>query len=197
MKAMLSTALIMLGTLVTHNAVANDDVYVGALYNQQDLDVSNRDYSAAGFLIGYEFNQYVAFESRFATGTSGMSGRYATSELVRSYKEDIDLQTSLLLKLSYPIADGFNVYGVAGYTRTKINFENERWEVNEAGVMVEDYHHNSNWTRGGFSYGAGLEYQVNDKLSVFVDHQILPDFESLVTVDQDWSSTTVGLTYRF
>ncbi|CAM4133136.1 porin family protein [Pseudoalteromonas byunsanensis] len=193
MKVLLPAALIMLGAAFTQNAVASD-VYVGALYNHQDIDIPGYGYDAAGIVVGYEFNEYVAFESRFATGISGMDMEYTAPNTKRSVKEDIDLQTSLLLKLTYPIADGLNVYGLTGYTRSKVTFENKGLVLNEGGNEVVRYHSESNWTRDGLSYGVGLEYQLNDNIDVFIDHQILPDF---ISGDQKWQSTAVGFTYRF
>ncbi|OHU85027.1 MULTISPECIES: porin family protein [Pseudoalteromonas] len=196
MKVLLPAAMIMLGAAYTQNAMASD-VYVGALYNQQDIDAPGNDFNTAGIVLGYQLNEYVAFEGRFATGTSGVLARTTATDFSHSYKEDMDLQSSLLLKLTYPIADGLNVYGLAGYTRSKIEFESKGIQTNELGNVVLEYHNESSWTRGGLSYGIGVEYQLNDNFTVFVDHQILPDFDVAIAYDQKWKSTTVGFAYRF
>ncbi|MBT1063276.1 hypothetical protein KJY73_06805 [Bowmanella sp. Y26] len=47
------------------------------------------------------------------------------------------------------------------------------------------------------SYGVGLSYRINSKFDVFLDYQVLPDFEPASNYSVGWKSTTLGLNYSF
>jgi opacity protein-like surface antigen len=49
----------------------------------------------------------------------------------------------------------------------------------------------------GLNYGIGLNYQINEQINIFVDYQIIPDFEPVSGYSSSWKSTTIGVNYSF
>jgi OOP family OmpA-OmpF porin len=87
---------------------------------------------------GWDFNQYVGIEAR-ALKTFG-SDTFSTTE-----------HYGLYLKPQYHVADQVNVYGLLGYGRTTVDYDNG----------IKSSHNPSN----GFSYGAGFEYDLSQDTS--------------------------------
>jgi hypothetical protein len=82
---------------------------------------------------GWDFNQYVGIEAR----------------ALKTFGSDVFSETEhygLYLKPQYHVADQVNVYGLLGYGRTTVEY---------TACTVEP-----NVTSNGFSYGAGIEYDL-------------------------------------
>jgi len=198
MKKLLSFTFSILTSTYAFTANADDNWYLGALYNSQDISINGRDFNAAGVIAGYQFNKYFALETRYATGTSGYSSSYGTPEEPwGSYSEDIDTQTSLSIKASYPIFESFKIYGLAGFTKTKLEIKGVGQKNDSDGNIVENYSYKRTDSESGFSYGIGLDYQVNEQVNIFIDYQVLPDFEPSTSYSKSWKSTTIGVNYSF
>ncbi|WP_286272650.1 porin family protein [Thalassotalea hakodatensis] len=186
----------LLASTYATTVCAEDSWYIGAFYNTQEISPV-RDFNSAGFIAGYQYNEYFALETRFAAGTSGYSGSYGGTKPEGSYKEDIDTQASLLIKASYPLFDSFKVYGLAGYSNTKLEINGLGQDKGSVGTITDDLPFKRSESESGFSYGFGLDYQINAQLKVFVDYQILPDFEPNSSFSRSWKSTTIGVNYSF
>jgi len=81
-------------------------------------------------------------------------------------------QIGAYLKPNYDITDDLNLYGLLGASKT-----------NTAGLA----------TNTGFSYGAGLDYGITDKVSVFTD---IVNYMKKSDVPNAWG-LTVGAGYQF
>jgi len=81
-------------------------------------------------------------------------------------------QFGAYLKPNYNITDDFNLYGLLGVSKT-----------NTAGLA----------TNTGFSYGAGLDYGITDKVSVFTD---FVNYMKKKDVPNAWG-LTLGAAYKF
>lgn len=196
MKILLPLTCLTLASVYVAPANAESNWYVGALYNAQEFSV--QDFNAAGVIGGYDFNDYFALEARVSTGTSGYSTFYGTPDLPEDeYSEDIDTQASLLLKASYPIFESFKVYGMAGYTQTRLEINGYGQYNDEDGEITGNYPYRMTYTEDGFSYGAGLSYSITARFNIFIDHQVLPNFEPNADVSRSWKSTTIGVNYQF
>ncbi len=183
----------------TPSAFAENSWYLGALYSAQKTPVSGRNFDTAGVIVGYQHNEYLGLEARLSAGFSGYSNSWSTAELSKyEYHEDVENQNSIFIKASYPILKSLHIYGLAGYTKTKL-------EVGGSGQstgsnVADDYSFKHSLTESGFSYGLGLNYQLNEQLNLFVDYQVLPDFQTAITYaeqDWDWNSTNIGINYIF
>lgn len=198
MQKMLSLVFTLSVLTPLSSALADDSWYLGALYNAQEISIHGRDFNSAGVVVGYQYNKYFALETRFSSGTSGYSSFYGTpEESFGSYSEDIDTQASLLLKASYPIFNSFNLYGLAGYTNTKLEINGLGQHNDSDGNITGNYPYKDTESESGFSYGIGFDYQFNESLSVFIDYQVLPDFEPDSSFSKRWVNTTVGINYSF
>ncbi|WP_057831180.1 outer membrane beta-barrel protein [Colwellia sp. TT2012] len=195
MKKILPLTFTILVSAYASSVCAEDSWYFGALYNAQE---SSRDFNTAGVIVGFQYNNYLALETRFSTGTSGYSSFYGTPEDPwGNYSEDIDTQAAILLKASYPIFDSFKLYGLAGYTKTKLE-TNGLGQTNDSnGNITGNYPFKHTESENGFSYGLGLNYEINAQFSIFIDYQVLPDFEPNSSFSKSWKSTTIGANYSF
>jgi opacity protein-like surface antigen len=198
MKKLLPLAFTILASTYVSTASAENSWYLGGLYNAQDISIHGRDFNAAGVIAGYQHNKFFAVETRLSIGTSGYSSFYGTPEEPwGSYSEDIDTQAAVLIKASYPIFNSFKLYGLAGYTNTKIEI-NGLGQLNDSeGNITGNYPYKHTESESGFSYGAGLGYQINAQFNVFIDYQVLPDFEPNSNFSKSWESTTIGFNYSF
>lgn len=198
MKRLLPVAFTLLAVTYASSLSAEDSWYLGALYNAQEISIDGRDFNAAGVSAGYQYNQYFSVETRLSVGTSGYSSVYGTPSAPRgTYSEDIDNQAALLLKASYPVFGAVKLYGLAGYTKTKLEISGLGQYNDAAGNVTEDYLYKLNRSQSGFSYGLGVSYHISEAFYVFIDHQTLPDFEPNANYSRNWKSTTMGLNYSF
>ena len=198
MKRILPLTFTILTSTYATTVNAENTWYLGALYNAQEISMQGRDFNAAGIIAGYKFNENFALETRFNLGTSGYSSFYGTPESPEGdYKEDIDTQASILIKASFPIFESFNLYGLAGYTKTKLEISGLGQTNDSNGNIIGNYSFKHTESEGGFTYGIGVNYQINEQFNIFVDYQVLPDFEPSSNFSKSWKSTSVGVNYSF
>ena len=125
--------------------------------------------------IGYDFSKYLGVEFR---GTMGVSD---------GDKLGHDYSYGLYLKPQYPVTKELSIYALAGYAQSKISFDNEL-DFNGIG--------NNYTTQNGFSFGAGLEYILNEDWSLFVDATRLID-KSTTQVEGKYAIKVDGVTFGF
>ena len=104
----------------------------------------------------------------------------------------MDYQNALYFKASYPIFREFTLYGLAGYTESKL-------EIESFGQRQDGSFYPTTFEQkdSGFAYGVGLDYEINNHFSVFLEHQKLPDYEIGSSASFDWETTSLGINYRF
>jgi opacity protein-like surface antigen len=113
---------------------------IAAFINRDACDCSEdrsdiKDHRYGGIVrIGWDYNQYWGIEAR-ALKTFG-SDTFSTTE-----------HYGLFFKPQYHVVDQANVYGLLGYGRTTVDYTNG----------IRSSHNVSN----GFSYGAGIEYDLS------------------------------------
>jgi opacity protein-like surface antigen len=129
--------------------------------------------------VGYNLHKYLAVEAR---GSMGLSD---------GDKLGHDYSYGLYLKPKYPIYETFSVYGLLGYAKSKISFENE---VAFNGI-TNDY-----TEQDGFSFGAGAEYSLNNHWSLsleavrYIDESnTKPEGTYAIKVD----TANIGVNYYF
>jgi len=198
MKKILPLTITLLASTYTSSVLADDSWYLGTLYNSQDVSRHFDDYSTAGVFAGYKYNQYFSLEARVAKGASGFSSFYGTPEERKGrFKEGVDTQSSLSLKVSYPIFESFNIYALAGFINTSLKTEGIGQFNDENGNITGDFHYKLKRSDSGFSYGLGIAYQFNPQFGIFFDYQVLPDFEFSSYESRNWKSKTIGFSYHF
>ena len=152
------------------------------------MTVKDMDSNAHNMLLqaGYQFNQYLAVEGRY---TFSVSDHTLKDNLNNGNEEDVDIDLSniaLYLKPIYPIGD-FSLYGLLGYGK----------------VERENNVRGSSWDGSGFQWGLGAQYAIMDNLLIFADYTLWYDEEDEENpnvprlMDTDFSSMSVGLTYKF
>lgn len=124
-------------------------------------------------LAGYNINKYFAVE-----------GRYSTTFTDEDRVEMDSL--SIYAKPKYPLSEEFSVYALLGYGTVTMK------GVNGSGVDVDD---------SGFQWGLGLDWEVANNTSIFIDYSSLASdmggvyYNGALEVDAD--AITVGVTYKF
>lgn len=207
MKRFISLTCMVLASSYVSSACADDTWYLGALYSVQKISSgvnvqnlpSKIDLESVGLLAGYKFNQYFSLEARLAKGTSGYSETFVYLEPTApdTYRnEDLDSQFSLLVKASYPIYQSFSLYGIAGYTESRIKITGVYTKIDYFN-MFESVPYSHSTKDSGISYGVGLNYKLTEGVDIFVDYQILPDYDLGVDLSRDWGNTTLGVSYSF
>jgi len=99
-----------------------------------------------------------------------LRGTYGFTKVATGYSKF--KQVGAYLKPNYDITDDLNLYGLLGASKT-----------NTAGLA----------TNTAFSYGAGLDYSITDKVSVFTD---MVNYMKKKDVPNAWG-LTVGAGYQF
>ncbi len=126
---------------------------------------------------GYDFSPYFGLEVRASTGI------HEFDELSHEYSY------GFYIKPQYPITEELNIYALLGYGRSKLILEDA------AESILNNY-----TVQDGFSYGVGIEYQLDPHYSLFIDAMRLID-ESVVQDERPYAikvdSFAIGINYRF
>jgi len=180
--------------LVFKTQAANEDSwYLGAQYNLHEIDDnSDQGLSTLGAIAGYQYNEYFGLEARYNIGTSGYYHTVYVRGSKGEYKEDIDTQASLFLKVSYPIYTALNIYALAGKTKSKHDLT-----IIESRNDIRPTPYIMSYSESGFSYGLGLSYEVITDFKVFIDYKILPDLKMDPINIYNMNSLSFGGSYAF
>ena len=187
---------ILLLTLCSTNAFAQDDYnyYAGAAVSSQTLKLDNENklYNSGEFkskvltpFIGYQFNQYVAVETRFGFGKGDDSEVIASQPITITDEYELDNQQGLLLKLQYPMTQSFSLFATAGYFNSKFKVRSKYEQNNSAQYTAGDYREN------GASFGFGASYALNQ------NWQLSGEFQYFDQGDDKSEALTAAISYRF
>jgi len=188
MKKLLPLIFTILTLISAPSAHADDTWYLGALYSVQEVSIQSRDLNTVGIILGYQFNKYFSLETRLSTGISSYSITY--EPINAEIEENINTQAALLIKASYPIFKSFNVYGLVGHSNTKSEIKISASDHPYSGFPSS----NLTETGSGFTYGLGLNYQITEQFNMFVDYQVLPEFDYF---SRSFKSASIGMNYSF
>jgi len=109
----------------------------------------------------------------------GIEARYINASIENDFSEMVHY--GLYLKPQYLIDDDVTVYGLLGYGKTTVDYTIGR--------------RTSTLDESGLSYGAGLEYALEDDLGLWIDMQHI--FSQEGTFETDLNLGTAGVTYNF
>jgi len=182
--------------------LTSNDWYVGALYSFQKLDIKGVDslgINNAGIIAGYKYDEVFSLEYRHNTSITSDSLTYPTPPYT-SFKEEqeIDYQVTLLAKASYNITTTLSIYGLAGYDKTKAHIKREGYQTDFDGNITASFTGNYAEYIEGFTYGLGVNYQLSNELTIFLDYQVLPELKpphGAITTSRD--SANLGIYYSF
>jgi len=207
-------ALVLISASVVASESTNTGFYVGAAvssiqnefaakshyyYYEEDSDMAKGDTDHVGAMLqlGYKFNPYIAVETRYwATGgRSWQDLENWSSDPDDSFETKFDAM-GLYLKPMYPVANGFDVYGLLGFALMNYDLT----YISNG----EEYAH-CNFSDTSFSYGVGASYAINDSLTLFADYVRLYDDKITVfssSYSHDYADITTdtfnfGLAYKF
>ena len=160
--------------------------YVGLGLGQAEVnnDDTSEEFSATTIMLqaGYQYDEYVALEGRYAFGLDTDYSPGTTDSLISDYDGDFS-SWGLYVKPMYPIGD-FRLYALFGY----------------GGVMLDNIAGGDAY-ESGFQWGLGAGYAMSTNYTVFVDYVSLYDdtgFDYRARLDDVDSDTwTFGVSYKF
>jgi opacity protein-like surface antigen len=164
--------------------VGNSAFYIGLGMGESQIenDTTSEEFTSTQVTLqaGYQFNDYIALEGRYAFGFNTDYDQGTTLGLP-SYG-DVS-SWGIYLKPVYPVGD-FSVYALLGY----------------GGVMLSDINGGDAY-EDGFQYGLGAAYNITENFSVFADYVWLYDDTGFDYVaqrdDVDANVWTLGVSYKF
>ena len=131
--------------------------YVGIGYqvgSYEEYDYSKSTPTAAQFYAGYSFNKWLAFEAHIMRGLEhDYLDRYHYPVTV-----EVEEAVSLFAKISIPLADSVNFYGLLGATRGKLRFS------------IPNTQFTGTSTDSGFSYGLGFEATAGNNIGFAAEY---------------------------
>lgn len=146
------------GATVTGNGKDRNGFYFGFGLGASGIEYSqpnlNLNYNGAMVIlkVGYDYNEYLGAEVR-------LGGAAADKQTVGASTVEMGAGFgSLFLKPMYPFTGDFRMYGLVGITNASF----ERKQITTAGVVLL----NDTVTKNGFSFGAGIEYDMSDRWSL-------------------------------
>ena len=107
-----------------------------------------------------------------------VEARYLTTFVEKDFSEATHY--GIYLKPYYPFSNAAILYGLLGYGKTSVDY------TDKGGSTLD---------KTGFAYGAGLEFAIQNDISVWVDAMHLLDAEG--NLDTDVNVGTAGVMYRF
>jgi len=175
-------------------AVDNSAFYIGIGYGyfKQTSDdiavippVSDVELEADSVMLqaGYRYNEYVAFEGRYwiGVGDISQSGGYQPGDHSGDFSA-----WGLYVKPMYPVADGFDIYALLGYSDTSVEYDDGAY-----------------WDTDGFSWGVGAQYAVTENILLFADYISMASQDSFefsgqdIDADIDLYTINFGVSYKF
>jgi opacity protein-like surface antigen len=133
------------------NAQAQDiQPYAGVGVGTFNLDAGfGSAYAFGGFgLVGVDINEYAGVELR-----AGTTAKASVNVVSIPTENSIDYFFSYLAKLKLPVNENLGFYGLLGGTTLKTKFS-----VPAVGASTN--------TSTDFSYGAGIDYKIDDQMKV-------------------------------
>ena len=109
----------------------------------------------------------------------GIEARYLRTFIEKDFSEVTHY--GIYLKPYYSLSASTTIYGLLGYGKTSVDYTGRR--------------NSSTLDKSGFAYGAGMEFMIQNDLSVWVDAQHLLGSEG--DFDTDVNVGTAGILYRF
>jgi len=122
--------------------------------------------------LGYGFSKNLALELR------------ANQSFADSKKLEHIYNVGAYLKPQYEVFEDWNVYGLLGYAKNKIKYANPVTGFTDATVDA-------------FSAGAGVEYALNDKVSLFAEGMRLANKRANKDIRVDIKGLYFGVNYYF
>jgi opacity protein-like surface antigen len=149
----------------------NNKFYAGVGFGGMKGNGENSAKGASISLItGYSLSSYASIEVRYATLIADADYGNTTKNITMS-------NVAIYLKQLLPLSSSFAPYGLLGYGST--NFDGD--------------------TDSGLQWGIGLNYMLNEKVTLFADYisHYSGDLDKKLVEDIDITSFNLGSTYKF
>lgn len=196
MNKLYLSAIVVIALNSSFSASAKNDWSIGLMKSELrpsvDSSYSLSELDSLGLTLGYNWSQYISIEARMSKGTGSKSAIVPIFNTSYEISEDIKWQGSILMRASYPIYRDFNVYGIAGYAKTKFDRDTVKGVFDENRELVDLTPFRFTRTEEGATYGFGIDYKANNKVNLFIEHQV---FNS--NKNYDWDSINFGIRYNF
>lgn len=150
------------------------EIAIGSTISSNNTQKIKKDISKDYTLItSYKINNYTKIQARYIQAYS------SPSELVHDYSYGV------FLKPYYSFENNISPYLLLGYTKNSLSRNNKNFI-------------NKTTTQSDYSYGIGIQYNINKKVSLFVDAIRLIDKSEVVNNNKyniEINNITFGITY--
>ena len=158
--------------------------------------------------VGYQFSQYFALESRFGIGLNEeptflngdvytqdpLTGTITSEPVQTQVDSGLQLQTSIHLKVNYPVSSRVGIFLFAGYARNKLSYNDDysRFAKEVIGSNTNKFLiTEENYDKDGKTYGAGVDYMLNQRWQISAEYQY---FEA---IQGNIYALNLSVNYRF
>jgi len=142
-------------------------------------DTAKVSNNAIDLRAGYNINEYIAVEARYAIGAEDTVSINGNDEDVQA---DYDTW-GIFIKPQYPVTTDISVYALLGY-----------------GNVTGDLEGYEELDENGFQWGLGAKYGVTQNVELFVDYINVYNDDIIIedeSIDLDVYTVSVGVTYKF
>ncbi|OCG16582.1 MULTISPECIES: porin OmpA [unclassified Gilliamella] len=154
------------------------------------IKTGERSNVAGGAFLGYQANPYLAVELGYDWLGSAKYKRKWNDDKTKAGNSKVSAQgVSLTGKLSYPIVDGFDIYGRAGGMVTIAKWKN-------GGDTREVYGHGGTKNHLSPVYALGVDYRFAEDFSTRLEYQYVQHIRTKTDASPDAGTVTLGITYR-
>jgi len=160
----------------------NEGIYIGLAYSYMSHDIdyaglgtrAEMDFNGVILELGYQFNEYVSVEGRYATTIGDDIDDIASSSEATGW--------GLFVKPMLPLSERATVYGLLGYSKTDTS--------NTLDITGVDF------DEDGLSWGGGFALDMNEDFTVFGEYVRWYD-DTVGGYDHVVDGFSLGVTYQF
>jgi opacity protein-like surface antigen len=191
-------AVLMLA-VAAGTALAQDEAparYASVSSLNWQLEGNFAEGSGIRLVLGQQLSDYLSLELHGAMGGDDSVTLMTTDPTPVAVNGDLGLKQlfGAYLKASYPFNDLVSVYGVAGYTKVKAEFEgNANFTAGSTSLNRNSFTE----SESGSSYGGGIEFDV---FSSVLDGRLRLTVDYMVYLDKsgsEFEAKSVGLKLAF
>ncbi len=191
--------LALLAGLMATPALADDGAashYASLSSLNWQLEGSFAEGSGIRLVLGQQLGDYLSVELHGAMGGDDHVTLMTTDPTPVAVNGDLGLKQlfGAYIRASYPFNDSVSVYGIAGYTKVKAEFEGDPgFTAGSAPLNRDGFSESEN----GNSYGGGIEFKVfsgvlDGNLSLTADYMVYLDKSG-----SEFEARSVGLRLDF
>ena len=196
MKAIVTSAVLLLAAAPAFAQDPDPARYASVSSLNWQLESDFAEGSGIRLVLGQQLSDHLSVELHGAMGGDDSVTLMTTDPTPVAVNGDLGLKQlfGAYIRASYPFNDSVSVYGIAGYTKVKAEFEGDPgFTAGSAPLNRDGFSESEN----GNSYGGGIEFKVfsgvlDGNLSLTADYMVYLDKSG-----SEFEARSVGLRLDF